>query len=78
MIKLYRDILKAIEPMVKQAGGTARVESAAGKGKHMKLVIDINGKTKSSPLACTPKLADFAVQHKINDVRKILKELSSA
>ncbi len=70
--KQQKEIVDTIRQMIDPFGGS--VECLAG-GKHYKLVITIQGHKHTTPMSLSPKIGEFAVQHKINDTKRLLKQL---
>jgi len=75
--KAGRAVLKAVEPVVTAAGGRCRVELAPGHSGHHRLVIELNGQTRFTPISSSPPNIDRAIWHKLGDVRKLLQEMSA-
>ena len=76
MKKLQREILAKVLEYLEPIGGTARMEPPLNS-KHGKIHITYKGKTVSLPVACSPKLPQFAAQHKLNDVKKLIRNWQS-
>lgn len=75
--KAGRAVLKALTPIIRQAGARCRMELAPGHGGHHRLVIELNGKTRFTPISSSPPDVDRAIWYKINDVKKLLEEMSA-
>ena len=73
-----RAVLKAVEPVIIAAGGRCRMELAPGHGGHHRLVIELNGKTRFTPISSSPANEERAAWYKINDVRKRLREMGAS
>jgi preprotein translocase subunit Sss1 len=74
LTKLHKDILKMAKLMLEPFKGNCWIESA---GKHHRLFIEINNIKRFSPLSKTPSLSEFAMVHKRNDIKKLIKELTN-
>lgn len=72
-----REVLKAVEPIIEAAGGRCWVELAPGHTGHHRLMIELNGQTRFTPLSGTPSTIGMAIKYKSADVRRIIRELSA-
>lgn len=72
-IKPVRDVMKVIQPIVDKAGAYCRIEG--GTGAHPKLVIEMNGKSRQTPLSTSPRAIDQSIKYKISDVKRLLREM---
>lgn len=72
--KFHRLALSAAQKVVEAAGGSCHL--VRGNAGHGKMVIEIDGKRRTTPMSCTPR-ADIedAIRMKICDVRRILREM---
>ena len=71
--KSWRAVLAAVTPIVEAAGGTCTLQHLGGK--HARLEIRLGDQVRHTPVSCSPRSLDIAVVYKINDVRRILKEM---
>lgn len=69
-----RKLMKVIQPIVDNAGGRCWLENGAERG-HAKLRIEINGKTRFTPISCSPRTQDQAIKYKISDVKRLIREM---
>ena len=69
--KLERKLLIECNNFLKPYSGKASVISG---GKHFKLLININGKTKFSPISNMEKDDDHLIKIKLRDLRKMMDE----
>lgn len=72
-----REVFKAVEPMILAAGGRCWVETAPGHGGHHRLIIELNGRQRFTPLSGSPATIDMAIKYKTSDVRRLLKEMDA-
>jgi hypothetical protein len=72
-----RAVLKAVEPIVRKAGAQCRMELAPGHGGHHRLVLLFNGQERFTPISSSPANADRAIWYKLNDVKKLLREMGA-
>jgi len=74
--KYGREILKAIKPMVEKVGARCRIDFPKGNHGHHRLIIEYNNQERFSVIGGTPSSRHY-IKLKINDVKKILKELGA-
>lgn len=74
--KAGRAVLKAIKPIVEAVGGKCWVSNPPGNKGHQRLMIEVGGAIRFTPLSGTPRLIDQAIKHKVSDVKKLLREMS--
>jgi len=72
-IKPIREVMKAIQPIVDDAGGSCRLER--GTGAHPKLIIELNGKERQTQLSTSPRTNGMAVKYKTSDVKRLIREM---
>lgn len=75
--KAGREVLKAVEPIIEAAGGRCWVELAPGHTGHHRLMIELNGKQRFTPLSGSPATIGMAIKYKISDVNRIIRELTA-
>lgn len=71
----HREVLRKARDIVREAGGECEFQDRAG-GKHARLIIEINGKRRFTPLSGSPGRPEKALHYKLGDVRRIVRELS--
>lgn len=69
-----RKLMKVIEPIVEDAGGRCWLENGSERG-HAKLRVEINGKTRFTPISCSPRTTDQAIKYKLSDVKRLIREM---
>jgi hypothetical protein len=74
-VKPVRDVMKAIQPIIDEAGAYCRIEN--GTGHHPKLVVEYNGRSMQTQLSTSPRVTGNAIKYKISDVKRILRELGA-
>lgn len=72
-LKNHREIKEACQKLLDPHGGKCWIEYP--KRGHGKFYIEIQGKVHTLTLACSPRTKDMAIQHKINDTRRLLRSL---
>lgn len=73
-IKPIREVMKVVRPIIDAAGAHCRIEG--GSGAHPKLIIELNGKTRQTPLSTSPRVTGMAVKYKTSDVKRMIREMS--
>ncbi|MES0071883.1 hypothetical protein [Mesorhizobium sp. M0058] len=72
--RYFRQLLIEVGEIVRGAGGKCRLERGRSRG-HRKLVIEIDGKRRETPVSGTPGCIENAINMKLADVRRILREV---
>ncbi len=72
--KSGRRALKLAQPIVEAAGGTCWLEDPPGTG-HQRLIVELGGRTRFTPVAGSPRDMDVMLKHKLIDVKRLLEEL---
>lgn len=73
--KIHKEIMAAVQPIVEAAGARCWFDTGSTHG-HGRLIVELNGRTRFSPMSSTPRSKD-AVKFKISDVKRILRELAA-
>lgn len=72
LCRATRTILRAVRDVCAEHGVPPPVLRPGGK--HLKLVLNINGVERVSPVACSPASAENAAREKVRDVMRLLRE----
>lgn len=72
--KFHRRVFTQAQELVAAAGGKCLLDT--GNSGHGKLIIVIGDKRRTTPISCTPRRFDEAIQMKLADVRRILREMA--
>jgi hypothetical protein len=72
-LKLHREIKEACQELLTPHGGKCWIEYP--KRGHGKFYVEIQGKVHTMTIACSPRIGSMAIQHKINDIRRLLRSL---
>lgn len=76
MTKLERELTRAMQPLLDQAGATARF-LPQGREAHPKIEISLNGQTRWMPYSKAHNIPEVAIYHTIRKLKAILAELTS-
>jgi hypothetical protein len=75
--KSGREVFKAMRPIIEAAGATCWLEPPSGRG-HFRLIIELHGKKRFTPISGTPRRLDQSIKQKTSDVHRLLRELQGA
>lgn len=74
-VKPIREVMKVVQPIIDKAGARCWIENTGGA--HARLYVEINGRSKFTPLSGSPRTTAQAVKYKASDVKRILRELAA-
>lgn len=76
MQKHVREIISRAQAICEPHGIEVKYET--GARRYCKLVLTRGSETRRTPVACTPTNADAAINTKLQDVRRIVREMEAA
>jgi len=78
MTRFEREVLEEAKKIVAAAGGRCRYEGKMMHGKHGRLIVEIGGHSRFTPVHSSPGRPVKALWYKMGDVKRIVRELRCA